>query len=101
MPWTKIGGLSAPPKRIARFTGTSTAAGTATIAFDPPFKTLDDVDVILGWSGDTMISGGVTAQSLTGCTVLVKVSRATLLLSAGPFQTAGAGVSITVRAIGT
>lgn len=47
-----------------------------------------------------MIAGGVTAQTLTGCTVLGKVSRATLLLSLGPFQTAPAGVSITVRAIG-
>lgn len=47
-----------------------------------------------------MISGGVTAQTLAGATVLVKISRGTLLLTSGPFQTAGAGVSVTIRAIG-
>lgn len=47
-----------------------------------------------------MVSGGVTARSATGTTVLTKVSRGTLLLTSGPFQTAGAGVSVTIRAIG-
>lgn len=47
-----------------------------------------------------MVSGGVTAQTLNDCAVLVKVSRGTLALSTGPFQTAGSGVSVTIRAIG-
>lgn len=47
-----------------------------------------------------MVAGGVTAQTLNGCTVLAKISRGTLALSAGPFQTAGTGVSVTIRAIG-
>lgn len=101
MPWTKTGNIKSAPKRIARFTGTTNASGVATLTFSPAFTVLDDVEVIIGWSGDQMIAGGVTAQSLTGCTVLVKVSRGTLALSSGPFQTAGSGVSVTVRAIGT
>ncbi|WP_245451161.1 hypothetical protein [Methylobacterium brachiatum] len=47
-----------------------------------------------------MVDGGVTSQSATGAKVLAKISRATLLLSSGPFQTAGAGVSVTIRAMG-
>ncbi|MEN3212239.1 hypothetical protein PUR23_19705 [Methylorubrum populi] len=47
-----------------------------------------------------MIAGGVTAQTLTGATVLVKRSRGTLLLTSGPFETAPAGVSVTIKAIG-
>lgn len=94
-------GPAGTPKRVARFTGNTDATGVATIAFSPAFTTLDDVDVITGWSGDQMVAGGVTQQSVSGCKVAVKVSRGTLLLTAGPFQTAGAGVSITVRAIGT
>lgn len=94
-------GPAGTPKRVARFTGATDATGVATITFSPAFTTLDDVDVITGWSGDQMVAGGVTQQSVSGCKVAVKVSRGTLLLTAGPFQTAGAGVSITVRAIGT
>jgi hypothetical protein len=52
--------------------------------------------------GDQMVTGAVVAGSVskTGCQVQVMLYRATLLLSAGPFQKAGSGVSITARAIG-
>jgi hypothetical protein len=90
------------PKRIERFSAVSNASGIATIVFTPAFEAVPDIDVIQGWIGDQEVGGGVVAGSATknGCNVLVKISRPTLLLSTGPFQTAGAGVSVTVRAIG-
>ncbi|WP_244472264.1 hypothetical protein [Methylobacterium sp. Leaf108] len=56
------------------------------------------------WSNDIQIMGGVTAQTLSGATVLAKRSRGTLLLNAGPFETAVPNVnmptvSVTVRVI--
>lgn len=56
------------------------------------------------WIGDTIILGGVTAQTLSSATVLAKRSRGTLLLTAGPFETAVPNalmptVSVTVRVI--
>lgn len=57
------------------------------------------MDVILSWAGEQMIAGGVTAQSLSGATVLVKRSRGTLLLTAGPFETAPSGTALTIRVI--
>jgi hypothetical protein len=77
-------------------------SGIAVIAFTPAFDAIPDVDVIQGWIGDQEVGGGVVAGSLTktGCNILVKISRPTLLLSSGPFQTAGAGISVTVRAMG-
>lgn len=90
------GGLILPK----RFSGVTNASGVATIAFSPSFTSVPDIDVIEAWSGSQMISGAVLTSSVSGCTVQVMTSRATLLLSAGPFQAAGAGVNITVRAIG-
>lgn len=88
------------PLRIERFTQATNASGIATFAFDPVFAVAPDVQVIPGWIGDQIITGGVTAVTKTGCTVQAKVSRGTLLLTSGPFQTAGAGLNVTVRAIG-
>jgi hypothetical protein len=87
--------------RVVRFSGTTNASGIATIVFSPAFTSLPDVQPITGWNADQMVSGAITNLTLTGCSVTVKVSRGTLALSSGPFQTAGSGVSITVRAIGT
>lgn len=95
-------GDAGTPKRVERFSGTTDANGIATITFSPAFAAVPDIDVIQGWIGDQEVGGGVVAGSATvsGCKVLVKVSRGTLLLTTGPFQTAPAGVSVTVRAIG-
>ena len=79
--------------------------GTATLIGVPvplnvrtmPFQRLH-VDIIHGWSGDQMIGGGVTAQTLSSATVLVKRSRGALLLSAGPFETAPS-TALTIRII--
>lgn len=90
------GGLILPK----RFSGVTNSSGIATITFSPSFTSVPDIDVIEAWSGSQMISGAVLTSSISGCTVQVMTSRATLLLSAGPFQAAGAGVNITVRAIG-
>jgi hypothetical protein len=88
--------------RVARFSGTTNASGIAIIAFNPAFDAIPDIDVIEAWSSDQMVTGAVVAGSATksGCQVQVMLSRATLLLSTGPFQKAAAGVSVTVRAIG-
>lgn len=95
-------GPTGAPKRIERFSGVTNSSGIATIVFSPAFEATPDVDVVQGWIGDQEVGGGVVAGTLTktGCNVLVKISRPTLLLSSGPFQTAGAGVPVTVRAIG-
>lgn len=93
-------GAAGTPKRVERYTATTNASGVATFTFSPAFTTAPDVQVIIGWNGDQMIAGGVTALSTTGATVLAKVSRGTLALSSGPFQTAGNNVSVTIRAIG-
>jgi hypothetical protein len=100
MPWTKTGNIRGTPRRVERYTALTNASGVATFTFSPAFTSAPDLEVVTGWSADQMIAGGVTTQTLTGCTVLGKVSRGTLALSTGPFQTAGAGVSITIRAIG-
>lgn len=57
-----------------------------------------DVDVILGWSGDQMVAGGVVSQSVSGATVAVKRSRGALLLTAGPFEPAP-NTPLTIRVI--
>ncbi len=93
-------GAAGTPKRVERYTATTNATGVATFTFSPAFTAAPDIQVIPGWTGDQMVGGGVASQSLTGCTVNAKVSRATLLLSAGPFAAAGSGVSVTIRAIG-
>ena len=93
-------GSAGTPRRIERYTAATNASGIATFIFSPAFTSAPDIDVIQGWLGDQEIGGAVQSQTLTGCTVLTKVSRGTLALSSGPFQTAGAGVSVTIRAIG-
>lgn len=95
-------GAAGTPKRIERFSGVTNSSGIAAVVFNPAFDAVPDVDVIQGWIGDQEVGGGVVSGSLTksGCNVLVKISRPTLLLSTGPFQTAGTGISVTVRAIG-
>lgn len=92
-------GAAGTPKRIERYTATTNASGIATFTF-PTFAAAPDIDVIQTWIADQQVGGGVTAQTLTGCTVLCKVSRGTLLLTTGPFQTAAAGVPVTIRVIG-
>jgi hypothetical protein len=57
------------------------------------------VQVIPSWVGGQYVGGGVTVQTLSGATVQGMISRATLLLTTGPFQAAPAGTSLTVRVI--
>lgn len=91
-----------PPLRVEEFTGTTNASGIAAITFSPAYASTPKLQVIEAWSGDQMITGAVVPGTATksGCSVQVMTSRATLLLSTGPFQKAGTGVSITVQAIG-
>lgn len=90
-----------PALKFLTFAGTTNASGVATITFTG-LTTINEVDPIIAWAaGPQMITGTVTASSPTGCTVQVMRSRATLLLSTGPFEAAPAGVSISVRVVGT
>lgn len=96
-------GPAGAPKRVERYTANANASGIVTYSW-PTCAAPADVDIIPTWIGDTQIMGGVTAQTLSGATVLAKRSRATLLLSAGPFETAIPNalmptVPVTVRVI--
>lgn len=90
--------------RIERYTATTNAQGQATITFAPAFTKPPLAQIVTGWdgtSGDRYIGGGVTSVTATGCTAQSMVSRGSLLLSAGPFQKAPSGVTVTVQVIGT
>lgn len=90
-------GAAGAPKRVERYTATSNTSGVATYSW-PACTTAPDVDIIHGWVGDQMIGGGVTAQTNSSATVLVKRSRGTLLLTTGPFETAPS-TALTIRVI--
>ena len=93
-------GDTGAPKRVERYTATSSASLTAPVATFtwPACTSTPDVDIIPTWSGDQMIVGGVTAQTLSGAAVAVKRSKGTLLLAAGPFQPAPS-TPVTIRVI--
>lgn len=93
-------GAVGTPKRVERYTTTTNASSIAAFTFSPAFTAVPDVDFITGWIGDQEVGGAISSVSLTGCTATAKMSRATLLLSAGPYQPAGAGVSVTIKATG-
>jgi hypothetical protein len=76
------------PLRVEPYTVTSNASGVATFTFSPAFTVINDISVKTGWVNDQQVGGGVTSQTLTGATVLVKRSRGALLLTTGPFETA-------------
>lgn len=86
--------------RIEKYTGTCDANGQVTISFSPAFKVTPLAFIIEGWSGAQMICGAVTSTAVGSCVVQGMVSRATLLLSAGPFTTAPSGTVVTVAVIG-
>lgn len=90
-------GPAGAPRRVERYTATSNTSGVATYSW-PACATTPDIDVIHGWSGDQMVGGGVTAQTNSSATVLVKRSRGTLLLTSGPFETAPS-TALTIRVI--
>jgi len=80
-------GPAGQPARVEEYTGTSNASGVGTITFAPAFTEVPKVVVQDGWAGTQMICGAASA-TLTGATVTLMRSRATLLLSAGPFESA-------------
>lgn len=90
-------GPAGTPRRVERYTATSNTSGIATYSW-PACTTAPDVDIIHGWVGDQMTGGGVTAQTNSSATVLVKRSRGTLLLTSGPFETAPS-TALTIRVI--
>lgn len=90
-------GPAGTPTRIETYTATSNAQGIATFTFSPAFAAIADIRVKSGWVGDQEVGGGEIARSLTGCTIQVKRSRGTLLLTTGPFENApNTAVSIVV-----
>lgn len=96
-------GPAGTPKRVERYTKATDANGLVTITFSTPFTTVPDGDIVEDWINPTnpqQVTGKVTSISTTGCTAQIMISRGSLLLSAGPFQTAPAGTLATVRVIG-
>lgn len=91
-------GPAGTPTRVERYTATTNASGVATFSWSA-CSTSPDIQVVPGWSGQQYVGGGVTAQTNSSATVQGMISRGTLLLTAGPFQAAPAGTSITVRII--
>lgn len=93
-------GPAGAPKRVERYTATSSTSLTAPVATFtwPACSSAPDVDIIPTWSGNQMIVGGVTAQTLSGATVAVKRSKPTLLLTDGPFEPAPS-TAVTIRLI--
>lgn len=91
-------GPAGTPRRVERYTATTDGGGIATFTW-AACAAAPDVQVIPTWAGAQYVGGGVTAQTLSGATVQGMTSRATLLLSTGPFQTAPSGTAITVRVI--
>lgn len=87
-------GTNATPLKITNVTGSGTVAltGYASVLAVIPVPT---------WSGSQMIVGAASAVTKDGFTATVMRSRATLLLSAGPFEAAPAGTSASFVVIGT
>lgn len=85
---TRPRGPKGSPKRVEVLSTTANSGGIATFTFSPPYDTPPTVTPFPIWSGDQMYIGQATSITPTTCTVVVKRSRGTLLLSAGPFESA-------------
>lgn len=82
-------------------TGTVVTAGTAVaLTFTKTYSVPPTVIPIPQWNGAQMVTGGASGVTTTGCNFLAMQSRATLLLSAGPFENAAAGVVFKALVIG-
>lgn len=82
-------------------TGTVTTAGTAVpLTFTKTYSAPPAVIPIPQWSGQQMVTGGASSITKTGCNFTAMQSRASLLLSSGPFENAAAGVTFRVLVIG-
>lgn len=81
-------GPAGTPRRVETYTGTSNASSVGTVTFNPAFATPPTVIPQQTWVGGQMVSPGVTSVTATGCTLAVMRSRATLLLTTGPFESA-------------
>lgn len=93
-------GKDASPKRVERYSGTvAETTGFATVTF-PAFSKPPLGKVIDGWNGDQQVTGMVTATTTTTATVAVRRSRATLLLSTGPYEVAPAGTVVMIELMG-
>ena len=78
------------------------SSGIATFAVSG-FASIAHVDVVTGWNGTQMLTGGeiVANRTLTSIQVQGVRSRGTLLLSAGPFEVCPAGVTLKIVVFGT
>ncbi|RFC65019.1 hypothetical protein DYI37_03900 [Fulvimarina endophytica] len=96
-----IASLRAGQFQSERITGSVVTAGTAvTVNFAKPFAAPPAVIPVPGWSGDQFVEATATEITATGAKIIVKRSRGTLVLSAGPFENAPAGTAFVVVALG-
>jgi hypothetical protein len=87
---------------VAEYSAVTNAAGIATFTFTPAYTRIDAITIKTGWIGEQYAGGGeiTSARTLTGTQVQGMVSRGTLLLTTGPFQKAGSGITITIVVFG-
>ncbi len=86
---------------VETLSGTVVTAGTTVpLTFTKTYSAPPAVIPIPQWNGVQMITGGAASVTKTGCNFLAMQSRATLLLSSGPFENAAAGVVFKVLVIG-
>lgn len=87
--------------RCEHVSGAVVNSGTAVaVTFVKPFVTAPVLLAVPSWILDQKVEPTATEITKTGAKVLVKRSRGTLALSAGPFENAGAGTPFTMLALG-
>lgn len=92
-------GPAGAPKRVETYTATSNASGVGTVTFSPAFTSPPTIIERQTWVGGQMVSPAATTVTTTTCTLTVMRSKATLLLTAGPFEVAPS-TPFTIVAIG-
>ena len=92
-----------PQIKVKDFTAQTGANGQASFAFSPAFTSIITVIVHEGWVGSQMLSGAeiVASRTLSSALVQFMQSRATLLLSSGPFEVAQSGRTVKITVVGT
>lgn len=97
----RVTALEAAQLRFELVRGTvATAGATVSVTFAKAFTAPPTLIDITTWSGDQMVASGAAEATATGAKIVVKRSRGTLLLNAGPFENAPAGTAFTMLALG-
>lgn len=97
----RVSSLEGAQLRVELVRGTVATAGSpVAVTFSRAFAVAPTLLDITTWSADQMVASAAASLSTTGAQVVVKRSRGTLLLTAGPFENAPAGTAFVMLAIG-